>query len=142
MRLTPLLLATAALAFAGAAFADGQTAEISGAWTFQTGSFSNGCKMSGQMKISRAANGKHSCTFKTHEVCPGIAGGAEQSCTAERKDGKLTIKSKVLKVQPDFSHYYPDDFALDIVNGAYMKGQLHSAGEAPVEFFRGDTPVS
>jgi hypothetical protein len=140
-RILPLAL-VASLAFAGAALADGKTSDITGAWTFKTGAFANGCIMSGQMKIARAANGSHSCTLQTHEVCADISGGATQSCVAERKAGKLSIKSKVLSVQPSFTHYFPDDFELDIVSGAYMKGDLNSAGRAPVEFFRGDTPVS
>ncbi|HWA22867.1 MAG TPA: hypothetical protein VG735_10770 [Caulobacterales bacterium] len=136
------LALVAGLAFAGSALAAAQSSDITGAWTFQTGHFDNGCSMTGQMKIARAANGAHSCTFSTHETCANISGGAKQSCTAERKDGKLSIKSKVLSVEPTFQHYYPDDFELEIVSGAYMKGQLNSAGQAPVEFFRGDAPVS
>ena len=136
------LALVAGLAFAGSALAAAQSADITGAWTFRTGHFANGCTMTGEMKIARAANGAHTCTFSTHEVCADISGGAKQSCTAERKNGKFSITSKVLSVEPSFSHYYPDDFELEIVSGAYMKGQLNSAGQAPVEFFRGDTPVS
>jgi hypothetical protein len=98
--------------------------------------------MSGEMKITRAGKDSYTCTLSTHEVCPDIAGGARQSCTATRTGAKLTVKSKVLSVDPTFSNYYPDDFELDIVSGAYMKGQLNSAGKAPAEFFRGDAPVS
>lgn len=142
MRRTPLLVLVASLAVAGSALAAAQSADITGAWTFRTGHFANGCIMSGEMKIAKAANGSFSCSLKTHEVCAEVSGGATQSCVAERKGGKLSIKSKVLTVEPSFTHYYPDDFELDIVSGAYMKGKLNSAGEAPAEFFRGDAPVS
>lgn len=143
MRRTHLYLALAAgLAFASSALAAAQPANINGAWTFRAGRFPNGCAMSGELKLTPAGKDAFTCTLSTHEVCPDIAGGAKQSCTAMRKGAKLSVKSKVLSVDPTFSNYYPDNFELDIVSGAYMKGQLNSAGKAPAEFFRGDAPVS
>jgi hypothetical protein len=132
----------AGLAFAGSALAAAQSADISGAWTFRAGKFENGCVMSGKITLKPAGKDAFTCALETHEVCPGIEGGAKQSCTATRKGAKLSVKSKVLSVDPVFSNYAADDFELDIVSGVYMKGQLHSAGTAPAEFFRGDAPIS
>ena len=59
MRRFPEMLRTlalvAGLAVAGSALAAAQSSDITGAWTFQTGHFDNGCSMTGQMKIARAA---------------------------------------------------------------------------------------
>ena len=143
MRRTTLALVLAGgLAFAGSALAAAQAADVSGAWTFRAGKFENGCVMSGKINLMPAGKDAFTCTLETHEVCPDIEGGAKQSCTATRKGVKLSVKSKVLSVSPSFSNYYADDFELDIVSGAYMKGRLLSAGTAPAEFFRGDAPVS
>ena len=117
-------------------------ANITGAWTFQTQTYANGCRMSGQMLIEPAKNGvTHACTFSTEEKCPDIVVKAKEACTATRSAGKLSIKSTVKSVEPQVG-YDPDDFDLTIRNGALMTGMMRSFNSAPVEFFRGDAPVS
>jgi hypothetical protein len=118
-----------------------KVASITGAWSFLTQSYANGCRMSGQMRLAPSSSGKHACTFSTEEKCPDIVVHAKETCEAVREGGKLTIKSKVGSVDPQVG-YDPDDFELTIQNGARMTGMMRSFNSAPVEFFRGDAPVS
>jgi hypothetical protein len=116
-------------------------ANIAGNWTFQTQTYSNGCKMYGQMVIAPNATGRHVCTFKTEEHCPDVVAKAQETCTATRAGAALTIKSQVKSVSPAIG-YDPDDFELKIENSARMTGMMRSFNSAPVEFFRGNTPTS
>jgi len=141
-----LLAAAGLLTVAIAAPAFSQTnraapANISGAWSFQTQTYANGCRMFGKMTIRPDANGRHVCTFATEEHCPDIVAKAQESCTALRNGGALSIKSTVLSVSPKVG-YDPDDFDLKIDSSSYMSGTMRSFHSAPVEFFRGDAPNS
>jgi hypothetical protein len=148
MKRPDLRLAIAAIAVACAAPAVAQkpaagakNANIAGAWNFLTQTYSNGCRMSGVMAIKPSTTGKYSCTFQTQEKCNDITVHAKESCEAVRDGGKLTIASKVLSVDPQVG-YDQDNFELTIQNGARMTGMMRSFNSAPVEFFRGDAPVS
>jgi hypothetical protein len=143
-----LLIVAAAIAFACAMPAGAQkpvagskNANITGAWTFLTQTYSNGCRMSGQMAIKASPSGKHACTFATEEKCNDIIVRAKESCEAVRDGGALTITSKVISVNPQVG-YDQDNFELTIQNGARMTGMMRSFNSAPVEFFRGDAPIS
>lgn len=114
---------------------------ISGAWSFQTQTYADGCRMFGKMTIRPDANGRHVCTFTTEEHCPDIVAKAQESCTATRTGAALSIKSTVLSVSPKVG-YDPDDFDLKVDNSSYMAGTMKSFHSAPVEFFRGDAPNS
>jgi hypothetical protein len=116
-------------------------ANITGAWTFQTQAYADGCRMFGKMTIRPDANGRHICTFSTEEHCPDIVAKAQESCTAQRNGAALSITSTVLSVSPKVG-YEPDDFDLKIDNSSYMTGTMNSFHSAPVEFFRGDAPNS
>jgi hypothetical protein len=118
-----------------------KSANITGGWSFITQTYSNGCRMSGQMTLRPSPAGKHACTFTTQEKCNDITVHAKESCEAVRDGGKLTIKSTVNAVDPKVG-YEPDDFELTIENGARMTGMMRSFNSAPVEFFRGDAPIS
>jgi hypothetical protein len=118
-----------------------KSANITGAWSFLTQSYAKGCRMSGQMRLAPSSSGKHACTFSTEERCPDIVVRAKETCEAVREGGKLTIKSTVDSVDPQVG-YDNDDFELTIQNGALMTGMMRSFNSAPVEFFRGDAPVS
>lgn len=134
-------LAAALPATAQKPAAGAKSANITGAWNFQTQTYSNGCRMSGVMSVRPSPGGKHACTFQTEEKCNDITVRAKESCEAVRDGGKLTITSKVGAVDPKVG-YDPDDFELTIQNGARMTGMMRSFNSAPVEFFRGDAPVS
>jgi hypothetical protein len=114
---------------------------ISGAWTFQTQTYADGCKMYGEMNIQPAANGKHICTFKTEEHCPDVVAKAQETCTAQRTGDSVKIESVVKSVTPQIG-YDPDDFELKIENSAHMTGLMRSFHSAPVEFYRGNAPTS
>jgi hypothetical protein len=116
-------------------------ANVSGAWSFQTQTYGDGCRMFGKMTIRPDASGRHVCTFSTEEHCPDIVARAQESCTAQRNGAALSIKSTVLSVSPKVG-YDPDDFDLKIDSSSYMTGQMKSFHSAPVEFFRGDAPNS
>jgi hypothetical protein len=118
------------------------TANVVGAWTFQTQTYADGCKMYGELVIQPNASGKHICTFKTEEHCPDILAKAQESCTAQRNGATLAIKSTVLSVSPPNIGYDPDDFELKIENSARMTGMMRSFHSAPVEFYRGNLPTS
>jgi hypothetical protein len=121
--------------------ASSKSANIGGAWNFVTQSYANGCRMSGVMMIRQSNTGKYSCTFQTEEKCPDITVRAKEACEAVRDGGALKITSKVTSVEPQVG-YDPDNFELTIQNGARMTGMMRSFNSAPVEFFRGDAPVS
>lgn len=118
-----------------------KTAVITGPWSFITQTYANGCRMSGQMQMVADRAGRLTCTFTTEERCPDIVVNAKETCQAVRKDGALTITSKVVSVTPQVG-YDSDDFELTIQNGARMTGMMRSFNSAPVEFFRGDAPIS
>ncbi len=148
MKRPEILLALAAIAIVCAAPAVAQkpaagakNANIGGAWNFLTQTYSTGCRMSGVMSIKPSNTGTYACTFQTQEKCNDITVYPKETCEAVRDGGKLTITSKVISVTPQVG-YDQDNFELTIQNGARMTGMMRSFNSAPVEFFRGDAPVS
>lgn len=137
--LRPALFALA-LAIAAPTLAAAKPADITGAWAFVTQTYGPGCQLSGSMVI-RQSGKNYVCSFTAQERCPDITIKAQQSCTATRTGDRLEIAATVKKVTPKVG-YVPDNFALTIANSAQMKGELHSFHDAPVDFWRGDAPVS
>jgi hypothetical protein len=115
-------------------------ADVTGAWAFETQTYGDNCQLSGSLTL-RPAGAGFSCAFTAHERCASIAVKAQETCTAERVGDALTITAKVMKVAPIVA-YEPDNFTLTIKSGAQMQGELRSFHSAPVDFFRGDAPVS
>jgi len=115
-------------------------ADVSGAWAFETQTYGNSCQLSGSLTLRPAGVG-YSCAFTARERCADITVKAQETCTAARSGDSLTIKAFVTKVAPQVA-YSPDDFVLTIKSGAQMHGELRSFHSAPVDFFRGDAPVS
>jgi hypothetical protein len=114
---------------------------ITGIWAFETQPYANGCTMTGVMTIKPDARGQHACSFEALEKCPDMQVRAKETCQAKRNGADLKITSTVHQVKPDLS-YDPDNFELTIRGGSYMKGMMRSFNSAPVEFFRGDAPIS
>jgi hypothetical protein len=137
--LRPALFALALL-IAAPAFAASKPADISGAWAFVTQTYGPGCQLSGSMVI-RKSGANYVCSFNAQERCQGVAIKARQTCVAKLSGDKLEITSTVKKVEPKVG-YAPDNFVLTVGNSAQMKGELHSFHNAPVDFWRGDAPVS
>ncbi|HVY02146.1 MAG TPA: hypothetical protein VG983_00705 [Caulobacterales bacterium] len=131
-----------ALAFAAAlpALATPAPADITGAWAFATQAYGNGCKLSGSL-VLKGSGKTYSCSMAVQERCNDIAVKARESCVATRTGDGLVIKATVQSVDPVVG-YVPDDFELKIQSSAYMKGMLRSFHSAPVDFYRGDAPVS
>lgn len=132
-----LVLAAAAPALANPA---ANSADITGAWGFATQTYGEGCKLSGTVVIKPVGK-SFLCTMAAQEICRDIKVRAKETCTATRNGDSLVIKATVVSVDPDVG-YVPDDFELKIHSAAYMKGMLRSFHSAPVDFFRGDAPVS
>ena len=114
--------------------------DVSGAWAFETQTYGDNCQLSGSLTLRPTGNG-FACAFTARERCTDITVKAQETCTAERVGAALTIKAKVTRVAPQVA-YEPDDFTLTIKSGAQMQGELRSFHSAPVDFFRGDAPVS
>ena len=122
-------------------FATPKAADVSGAWAFETQTYGSHCQLSGSMMI-RPAGKDYACTFTAQERCSDITVKAQESCEAKRlPDGSFNIIATVNKVSPQVG-YEPDNFELKIESGAHMTGMLRSFHSAPVDFFRGDAPVS
>jgi hypothetical protein len=136
--LLALTLAAAAPALANPAAT--KAADITGAWAFTTQTYGDACKLSGTVVVKPAGK-NFTCTMTAQEICRDIKVRAKETCTATRNGDNLVIKANVISVTPDVG-YVPDDFELKIQGSAYMKGMLRSFHSAPVEFFRGDAPVS
>ena len=78
-----------------------------------------------------------------HEKCEnGPSYDATQSAHAYREGDKLVIESTLEQVLPLHSDYWPDNFALTVVNGALMIGELRSASVASATFRRHENLVS
>jgi hypothetical protein len=133
--------ALALLAFFAATAASAPN--ITGVWSFKTEAFAGGCVMTGQLVVKKASrNGVHQCHLTTHEKCPAIEGGAEESCTLDERNGAVTITSKIIK-GPANAAYSPDDFSPKVESEQRMTGRLSSGGGgAPVVFYRGPAVVS
>jgi hypothetical protein len=138
--LRPALFALA-LTLAAPAFAASKPADITGAWAFVTKTYGPGCQLSGSMVI-RKSGANYVCSFTAQERCPDLTLKAQQTCTAKRNGDQLEITATVKSVTPKGYNYVPDNFALTIASSAQMKGDLHSFHDAPVDFWRGDAPVS
>lgn len=134
-----LLILAFALA-AGGARATPTQADITGAWSFQTQVYGPNCSLSGAMTI-RPAGAEYACTFVAQERCADLTVKAQETCEAKRAGDAMAITAHVNSVAPKVG-YEPDNFELTIQTRSYMKGMLHSFHSAPVEFFRGDAPVS
>ena len=121
----------------------GATADITGRWSFLSDPTYPGCSLSGEVFISSTPDeNRFTCTVVANDVCPGVwSYRAEETCVAERDGDQLTIASRVLQVKPSTGNYLPDDFAVTIISGSRMTGDLVSALVTDVEFFRGDTPI-
>ena len=132
-----LILAAPALALANPA---AKPADITGAWAFTTQKYGDSCKLSGTVVVKPAGK-SFSCTMAAQEICRDIKVRAKETCAATRKGDDLIIKASVVSVDPDVG-YVPDDFELKVQSGSYMKGMLRSFHSAPVDFYRGDAPVS
>ena len=141
---TASALAVAAFAVAGLAAATptkpAKTADITGAWAFETHVYGPHCQLSGSMMI-RPSGAGFSCVFTAQERCQDITVKAQETCEAKRDGEAMTIIAHVNRVAPQVG-YEPDNFELTIQSGSYMKGMLRSFHSAPVDFFRGDAPVS
>ncbi|MGD2134024.1 MAG: hypothetical protein PVI23_14615 [Maricaulaceae bacterium] len=157
-------LALAALALSCAAAAPalaqsnaqsiGAEADISGYWEFETKRYDYGCKMTGEMTIAPAETegeyvgeliAREKCdgiTLETGEIFGPVEYYAEQTVVATRDGEALTIVSTLVRIDPPSTSYWPDDFVLEIIDGALMMGELRSADIAPVAFFRGDAPIA
>jgi hypothetical protein len=129
--------------------AEAQTArpDITGRWLFETGKFdtfeySDGCIMSGEMTIrSTPAASFYACSFTIETICKQDGREAEyyrvrQACSASRTGGKLSISSKIEKIeetrlngQPaSLAGYTADMFYLSpSPNGIEMTGQQFDA---------------
>lgn len=110
--------------------------------------------MSGEMTVNATRSG-YTCSFTAFQTCS--AGAIQkirtaQSCTLERKDGKLHITSKlekIVSVEPPVimemvkAGYAPDNFILGMnALGDTMSGLFLSIGQAPVTFVRIEELVS
>lgn len=139
---TRLALFALALLAAPVALAAGPKHSVTGAWSFKTQPYDGGCVMTGQMIVDQKRKGDaYACQIKAYETCPDISINAEQTCTLTEKNGKVLIKSTIVKVEPALG-YTPDDFELTLESSSRMIGELRSADIAPVMFYRGDAPIS
>lgn len=155
--LLPPLLAGPALAqlrTPDQAEADAGRYSPAGRWRFATAEMASACTMSGEMTVNETRNG-YACTFTAFQTC--TAGAIQkirttQTCTLERRDGKLHISSKlekIVSVEPAIildmvkAGYAPDNFILGMnALGDTMSGLFLSIGQAPVTFVRVEENVS
>ncbi|MGD2134023.1 MAG: hypothetical protein PVI23_14610 [Maricaulaceae bacterium] len=126
----------------------GASADITGAWTFETKIFDQICKMTGDLVLEPGENpGEYVGDLTAHQRCglPDIGyedWRAVQTVQAVRDGDRLTITSTIISVTPQTELYFPDDFDLEIVDGALMPGQLRSITVVPAVFYRGDAPIA
>lgn len=132
----------------------GASANITGAWEFETKVYWGRCKMTGEMNLNAGeAEGEYVGQLIAREKCDGLVDEngaplgpieyyAEQTVHAERDGDRLIITATIDLVLPSAANYWPDDFALTIVHGSLMSGELVSFNTAPVIFFRGDLPIA
>lgn len=120
--------------------------DISGNWSFRTGDYYDGCRITGEMVILPTEQaGVLACEFTTHEVCPGLEGQIRQSCTAQVSGKSVRIDSQLTEIihqSPQPYGYSPDNWSLEIQTRDRMTGQLDSAARALVIFERFDPPIS
>jgi hypothetical protein len=124
---------------------DGAAADILGAWTFQTARYDSlRCQMTGELVLTATSEPDvYGGELIAYETCDGDQiYEARQSATVVRDGARLTITSTLLKVLPRPDFYAPDNFELNIVNGALMVGELRSADIAPATFRRRESLVS
>lgn len=118
-----------------------------GNWSFATETMGAGCKLSGDIAISRTAAGAFKCSFRAVWGCDlrmprSVA--TEQSCIATQAGDDIVITSrmeKVVKVDPSVmteemrQRYAADHFNVKInARGDEMNGIFRSYGQAPVKF--------
>lgn len=146
-RIRLALTVTLALACAAPAFAD----EVTGDWTFRTGTYSAGtCTMNGRMTIKATPTPNvYDCAFVTFETCKSPenphSSQVTQTCRATRTGTQLVISSKIKKIERQSPHpyaYAPDSWALAIAGANKMTGSLVSAQAAWALFERKEVPVS
>ncbi len=122
----------------------GATADITGAWSFETDVYPLGCQMTGELTLHPTTDPDvFDGRLMAYESCEGGARyEAKQISTARRDGAQLVIESALVRVLPSPEFYQPDDFELTIVDGALMVGELRSADIAGVRFFRRDGPIA
>ena len=120
--------------------------DISGVWSFRTGDYYDGCRITGEMVILPTdQQGAFACEFTTHEVCPNLEGEIRQACTARKNGDSIRIESRlteIIRQSPQPYGYSPDNWSLKIETRDRMTGQLDSAARALVVFERFDPPIS
>lgn len=126
-----------------------------GRWRFSTAEMPSACTMSGEMIVNQTRSGDFTCSFTAFQTCTAgaiVKIRTAQSCTLERRDGRMHITSKVdriVSVEPEsvremvLAGYAPDNFILGMnALGDTMSGLFLSIGQAPVTFVRLEELVS
>jgi hypothetical protein len=122
----------------------GAAADIEGGWSFETAVYDITCHMTGELILKPSGTADvYLGDLVAYESCNGRQiYEARQSVIARRDGDRLEIASTLVRVLPSPENYAPDNFALTIVNGALMEGQLRSADIAPATFRRREALVS
>ena len=118
----------------------GATADITGAWAFETDVYEQICRMTGELDL-RATDqpGVYEGRLLAFENCEGRDPyQASQSSLVRREGDQVKIESKLVRVLPSPEFYAPDDFVLTVIDSVLMIGELRSADIAPVTFRRRD----
>jgi hypothetical protein len=116
---------------------DGAEADISGDWEFETEVYGL-CQMRGDLTLTATSDPDvYEGRLMAYESCVGGRRyEAEQTTLAYRRGDQLVIESRLKLVRPSPVSYMPDNFALTIMSGALMVGELRSADIAPATFRR------
>ncbi len=149
MNLIRLTLASA-LAAATLQAADAQMQKApspAGSWGFRTEKMGYGCALSGDMTITKTADGTFRCAFKAVWSCElrlPKAVHTEQTCIATQAGFEVIVTSKLEKIGPVDpaeltermkASYAADHFKVTINSrGDEMDGLFRSYGQAPVKF--------
>jgi hypothetical protein len=120
-----------------------------GAWSFATNEFRGGCRLAGDITLTRTTAGAFSCSFEAKWTCdtgPLRSVRTQQSCSATQAGAKILVTAKMEKIvsadPPDAmswlkSAYAPDNFDVTInTRGDEMNGLFKSYDIAPVKFRR------
>ena len=139
--LAALALAPLALAPVAATAQDsspGATADITGAWSFETEVYESRCRMTGELDVRESGQpGVYRAQLVAYESCTGQEPYHAEQVSAIRREGdQVKIESRLVRVEPSPEFYLPDDFVLTIIDSALMVGELRSADIAPVTFRR------
>lgn len=118
-----------------------------GNWSFATETMGAGCKLSGEIAITKTADNAFKCSFRATWGCAQRLPRSvetQQSCIATQTGDDIVITSsmqKVAKVDPVVmteemkQRYAADHFNVKInKRGDEMNGIFRSYGQAPVKF--------